>query len=207
MPDDFSTVAGILKEQYLVPRETIDRLHLYIETLKLWQSRINLVSAETLSQVWERHVLDSIQLASLLPEHSKSILDFGSGAGFPGMVLAICQPRHVTMVERIRKKTTFLSEVARLTGAHASILTDDIYKVTATPDVITARAVSSLINLLDMVEHLITEDTFCLFPKGSNWYKEIEEAQERWHFTWSTTPGRDKTQTVILAIENIKRRE
>ncbi len=113
-PEEFAQQAN-------VSRETLARLERYAELLEKWNRRINLVGRGTIDDLWRRHMLDSAQLLPLIPDSAESLVDLGSGAGFPGLVLAICGVENVHLIESDRKKSAFLREVARETAAPVTI--------------------------------------------------------------------------------------
>ena len=139
---------------YDVSRETFDKLKTYQSMLIEWQQKFNLVSSSTLEDAWNRHFLDSVQLFKLLPKDAKIMYDFGSGAGFPGMVLAIMANEkmpnlEVNLVESTAKKTLYLNAVKEQTNAKVNILNNRIEKLPLIKaDVITSRAMASLNELL-----------------------------------------------------------
>jgi 16S rRNA (guanine527-N7)-methyltransferase len=153
-----------------VSRETLERLEVYAGTLRRWAPAINLVARGTLDDLWRRHLLDSLQLLPLIEEQhlgGRKILDLGSGAGFPGLVLAIAGAGEVHLVESDRKKTTFLREVARQTGAEVTIhmaRIEDLEPQAA--DFLTARALAPADRLCAASARHRTTHTICLFHKG-----------------------------------------
>ena len=142
---------------YDVSRETCARLEQFAELLKHWNRRVNLVSKDSLNDVWRRHMADSAQLRDVIPAYDGALIDAGSGAGFPGMVLAIMGLADIHLIEASAKKCTFLREAARITGSPATIhnlrLGDSTASLAALPKaaIVTARAVSPLAKLLDIV--------------------------------------------------------
>jgi 16S rRNA (guanine527-N7)-methyltransferase len=162
-----------------VSRETIDRLSIYTELLVKWQARINLVGPATLADVWRRHMLDSAQLVALLPPGP--VLDLGSGAGFPGLVLGIMGAGPVHLVESDRRKCAFLGEVARQTQARVVIHPQRIEALDPFPvAAITARALAPLAKLLDLAAPFLASGVHCLFLKGRNSEHELTEAAKDW---------------------------
>ncbi len=156
-------------------------LEKYIELLKKWQKAVNLVSSYTLSDVWKRHILDSAQLYPLLPIKNITLVDMGSGAGFPALVLAILNKnnngpiQNIFLIESDMKKSLFLKEVVRELNLSVKILNKRIELVSdIKADVLTARALSSLSDLLVLGKNFIYSDTVCLFLKGENYEKEIK---------------------------------
>src|SRR6476620_2233965 len=156
-----------------VSRETADQLEALVSTLERWQKAINLVSKTTLGGVWCRHVLDSAQLKGLIPDKAKSLTDLGSGAGFPGLVVAaLCPELDVTLIESDARKAAFLGEASRRMGLSKSprIVIRRIEEAPpAAVDVVTARALAPLGQLLAWVDRHRTDTAICLFHKGKGW--------------------------------------
>jgi len=195
-----------------VSRETMERLELHVALLKKWSPAINLVSRATLADAWQRHVLDSAQLWPLMPDDTKTIVDLGSGAGFPGLVLAMLarervEPFQVYLVESDRRKATFLREVIRETGAMATVLAERAESLDMTADVVTARAFTALDPLLDMVHPLIGRDGIALMHKGARYESELTGAMENWHMDVGQTRSRIDPASVILRIARLERRQ
>ena len=174
-PDEFARALD-------VSRETMARLKLYVSLLAEWNTRHNLVAARSLEDAWRRHVLDSAQLLRLIPEGAATLVDLGSGAGFPGMVLALMNPAiKVTLVEATAKKTRFLSEVARRTGTDVDIRTVRIEDCKPERlDVITARACAPLGRLLFYAQRFVGSGSVCLFLKGQNVGSELTATPDSW---------------------------
>lgn len=155
-----------------------------------WQARINLVSTATLSEVWTRHIVDSLQLQHAAGEW-QSWVDIGSGAGFPGLVVAIAaqdQPgRQVYLVESNYKRCAFLREAARETGACATVIAkkieDALPELPASVDIVSARAVAPLRDLLAMAFPLLKNGGLGVFPKGQDVESELTEASKYWRFS------------------------
>lgn len=163
-----------------VAQDKIDLLFKYEEILIKWQKSINLISNNTVDKIWDRHILDSIQLHKMIPNESKVIVDMGSGGGFPAMVLAILfgQDKEIHMIESDRKKCSFLKEVSRNCGIKPVIHNkriEDISDLKA--DVVIARALASLDKLIKYSKIFAKSNTMCLFLKGSNVEKEINAVQ------------------------------
>ena len=190
-----------------VSRETLDRFRAYLGLLRRWQPAINLVGPATLEDPWRRHFWDSAQLLPHIPESARSLLDLGSGAGFPGLVLAILGVPGVTLVESDGRKAAFLREAARETGAPVAIQAGRLERLgdrIGPPDIITARAVASLDLLLDRIKLYITPNTICLFHKGRQVDKEIDAARRRWRMTLNKIPSETDPSGVILRVEDIR---
>lgn len=195
-----------------VSRETEERLALLVAELARWQKAKNLVSSATLGDVWTRHVADSLQLFGLAPE-ARTWLDLGSGGGFPGLVLGICLAEtggQIDLVESNARKCAFLRHAARLTGApvtvHAARIEDVIGKFTGKVDVVTARALAPLPNLLGWCKELLRTGTLGLFPKGQDLDAELTEASKYWNIQASTVVSLTDPAARILMIRGAEQR-
>ena len=174
-PEEFATRIN-------VSRETLALLSAYVSLLQKWQTRINLVSPGTLPDVWHRHILDSAQLQAYLPAvptHKRcQILDIGSGAGFPGLVLAILGAGDVQLVESDLRKSVFLQTVIRELGISARVSNQRIETLPACqPDVITARALAGLPKLMSLIAPQLHDGLTCLFLKGASINEELTNFQ------------------------------
>jgi 16S rRNA (guanine527-N7)-methyltransferase len=188
-----------------VSRETMARLELYAGLLEKWQKAVNLVAASTLPELWQRHMLDSAQLWPLLPPGTHRLVDLGSGAGFPGLVLAILGVAEVHLVESDQKKAAFLREAARLTAAPATIHNQRIEAVAPfAVEVVTARALAPLPRLLALAAPFLTEGAIGLFLKGESAAEELTEARRQWTMTVTAEPSRTSPQGVILRVESLR---
>ena len=152
-----------------------------------WNGAINLVSRQSLADPWRRHILDSAQLSLYLPDGVETMVDLGSGAGLPGLILAILHPEtEVRLIESDQRKAAFLQEAARATETKITLYTDrieDIIENMNDADVITARALAPLPTLLKYIEPILDEKKLCIFPKSSGINNEIALAAERWDVT------------------------
>jgi len=194
-----------------VSRETAARLDLYVEQLRRWQPIKNLVGPGTLAEVWTRHVADALQLLSLAPE-AKTWVDLGSGAGIPGLILAIAgcarDDFHVKLVESNARKCAFLLETARLTGAPIEVRNARIENVIGDmigADVVCARALAPLTQLLAWSQPLLENGTVGLFPKGRDASAELTAARDAWKFDCDTVPSRTDPQARILRVTALTR--
>jgi 16S rRNA (guanine527-N7)-methyltransferase len=201
-PEAFQSLAG-------VSRETLDRLIAYVEILKSWNRRINLVGRTTLDDPWRRHVWDATQLLPLIPPKARCLVDLGSGAGIPGLVLAILGvPGAVHLVESDQRKCAFLREAARQCGVTGTV-TIHPRRIEAMPpliaDVVTARALAPLPVLLDYAARFTAPHTLCLFLKGRHAEAELTEARNHWTMTATTLPSVTDPGGVILRLEHLAR--
>ena len=185
-----------------VSRETLERLEAYVALLAAWNRRINLVGATTMGDPWRRHVLDSAQLLPHLPQAARVLVDLGSGAGLPGLVLAILGVPEVHLVESDRRKAAFLREAARITGAPAAIHAQRVETLPRlTADAITARAVASLPDLLDIAEPFIGRHSICLFLKGRTAEEELTLAAKSWKMKSRLLPSLSDPGGMLVILE------
>lgn len=198
-------------EKYNVSRETFDKLKTYEALLKEWQAKFNLVSNSTLENAWERHFLDSAQLFKYIPADAKILYDFGSGAGFPGMVLAIMANEKtpylkIKLVESIGKKTLYLNEVKTQTCTNVEIMNARIETLKPErADVITSRALASLEELFNYVYKFCSIKTVCIFPKGKKYQEEIDNARLHWKFDCEIKPSEQSDEGRILIITKLSK--
>jgi 16S rRNA (guanine527-N7)-methyltransferase len=187
-----------------VSRETADQLQVLVDTLVRWQKSINLIGRTTLDDVWNRHVLDSAQLLPLIPDAAETLVDLGSGGGFPGLVIAALAPHlRVTLVEADARKAAFLGEASRLMGLERAptIRIGRIETVEAAKsDVITARALAPLVQLLAWAARHRGDTTICLFHKGKGWQAELTEAMKSWDIPLNPSNSITHIDAVILRI-------
>ncbi len=197
------------QEQTGVSAETLARLQCYADLLEKWQKKINLVGPTTIPDLWQRHMLDSAQLFLLLAKPDCRIIDFGSGAGFPGLVLAIMGCSQVTLVESDGRKCAFLAEAMRVTGTGSAAHLDNrrIEDVPPTAvDVVTSRALAPLGTLLDLAEPFLSESSICLFLKGKKVDEELTLATKNWIMRVSKIQSQTDPFGMILKLENVAKR-
>lgn len=188
-----------------VPRETYGRLEDYVDLLRKWQSTINLISAATLAQIWVRHIIDSAQLIDKISD--ESVVDLGSGAGFPGLIIAILGARNVTLVESDARKVAFLREAARVTSTGVIIIHDRIENVDlGRYSLIVARGFAPLEKILEIIGKGLRENHKMLLLKGKKYESEVTAAQMKWTFDHRIFPSITEKEGVILLVQNIKKR-
>ena len=186
-----------------VSRETIEKFQAYLTLLEKWQRRINLVSNSTLAEAWQRHILDSGQLAAYYPPQTRQILDVGSGAGFPGLVLAIMGGVKVDLVESDQRKAVFLSTVIRELGLSAKVHNQRIEIMpNLCPDVITARALAPVPKLLNLIETQLHSYGVCLFLKGASVEEELTNLQSYSSMVATTYQSLSGSTGVVLELKN-----
>lgn len=208
MKPDFDVLRKIAGD---VSRETFDSLVELDRLLVRWNARINLVSPATISESWERHILDSAQLWPLL-ENTTELADLGSGGGFPGLVIGILLKERrggvIRLLESNRKKAAFLQNAVGTLGIPATIVADRIenaVKESPAPQVITARALAPLGTLFELVEPWLGSGARALFHKGRDYEREIEETADKWRFDLIKHPSRIDRDGVVLEISNVAR--
>lgn len=200
--DDFQQKTG-------VSRETLKKFELYAEMLEKWQKSINLVSNSTLSDKWLRHFYDSAQLIEHIKNSDKplKILDLGSGAGFPGLVISLLEAGEVHLVEGVGKKCSFMKQVIQKTNMNAIVHNERIEQMEVFPvDLITSRACAELDKLLELTYPFMTEFSECLFLKGERSDEEINNASKKWTFDVKKIPSKSEESGMILHLSNIKRK-
>ena len=199
-------------QKYNVSRETILKLKDFVAILRDWNEKMNLVSKNSMEDVWERHVLDSLQLIEYLPTTVKSLVDIGSGAGFPGVVLAIAMQEkfpmtQVTLVESITKKTVYLKDVCQKLGLNNVKIENDRVEniVFKNVDVITARAVAALDVLCGYAYKISNKQTEMLFLKGQSHAQEDAAARQKWRYDADIRPNRYADGGVIMKLRNLRK--
>ncbi|MFZ5618599.1 MAG: 16S rRNA (guanine(527)-N(7))-methyltransferase RsmG [Pseudomonadota bacterium] len=198
-----------LAAEYGVSRETLERLLAFDAALLDWSSRHNLIARSTVPDRWERHYRDSAQLFALIPPGAKTLVDLGSGAGFPGLVLAAMgagRGLKVSLVESIGKKAAFLQAAIDAMGlTNARVIPQRIESITISPpDVVTARALAQLDKLLGYAHEFSGEKTVLIFPKGQDVEDELTAAAKSWHMNLEKRPSVTSPGSAILVIRNLK---
>ncbi|WP_037314710.1 16S rRNA (guanine(527)-N(7))-methyltransferase RsmG [Ruegeria halocynthiae] len=193
-----------------VSRETFDRLKTYVELVQRWNPKINLVSRNSLNEVWTRHILDSVQVYRCADSFDVWA-DLGSGGGFPGMVCAImaieeAPDARFVFVESDQRKSAFLRNVARECGAKCTVLSKRIEAVDPlNADILSARALADLPTLMSFCDRHLSYSGTALLPKGASWKKELEDTHEEWNFEAEPITSLTEPQAVILKIKGVSR--
>jgi len=196
-----------------ISRETETRLDLYLDLLRQWQAKTNLVAPSTLPHLWTRHVADSLQLVTLAPT-ARTWIDLGSGGGFPGVVLACALAERpgarVHLVERNSKKAAFLREALRITSApgivYATGIEDIVDSIEGPIDCVTARALAPLHQLIGFAEPLVRKGAKALFLKGQDVEAELTEATKYWNIKPNLHASLTGGQGWIVELDHIERR-
>ena len=189
--------------------ERLEKLRTYLNLIKIWQKKFNLISQKSFESIWERHFLDSYQILKLIG-NKKRILDIGSGAGFPAIVCAICSNNNFDLVEVNQKKCNFLNEVKDIIGIknifihHSRI---ENLKIINNFDYISARAVTSLDKLLKYSFKFYKNGMYCIFLKGKTVSKEIEIAKKKFVFDFKSVNSITNKDGKILLIKNINKKK
>jgi 16S rRNA (guanine527-N7)-methyltransferase len=208
IPDSSAAVARVAN----VSRETLDKLGRLVELIRRWSTVENLVAPADLDALWTRHIADCAQLPALVP-NARRWLDIGSGAGLPGLVIAIVSPMGsaVDLIEVNQRKCAFLRNAIREIGIAATVhqgRAETVLGQWRTPvDCVTARAVAPLPALLTLAAPVLLTGATGLFPKGRNVDKEIAEAAHGWHFDLVKHPSRIDPAAAILEVGNLRREE
>jgi 16S rRNA (guanine527-N7)-methyltransferase len=197
-PEDFAS-------QTDVSRETLARLKAYAGLLIDWNTRHNLVSQGSLEELWRRHFWDSAQLAPLIPPGAQTLADLGSGAGFPGLVLAAMRPDlAITLCEATAKKCAFLQAAAERMALSVMIENARMEDLSPRPfDVVTARACAPLPRLLEYAHSFVGPNNVCLFLKGQNVGSELTEAHKCWKMRISQVPSQTDPSGAIVIVREL----
>ncbi|MGE3334739.1 MAG: 16S rRNA (guanine(527)-N(7))-methyltransferase RsmG [Rhodospirillaceae bacterium] len=189
-----------------VSRETLERLKAYADLLVKWNAKINLVSPDSIPTLWHRHIADSAQLFRFIPHNTPNLLDVGSGAGFPGLVLAIMGVPNVHLVEVDQRKVAFMREAARVAGVQVTFHAARIESIPAFQvQAVTARALAALERLLEWTSPFRTPDTLCLFLKGQTVEAELTEAHKRWTMVVDRQQSLTDPTGTILSLREVCR--
>jgi 16S rRNA (guanine527-N7)-methyltransferase len=203
-PDDFQRDTN-------VSRETLDSLRIYADLLKKWTVKINLISKNTIDDIWYRHFLDSQQIVAHAPSVPEKWVDIGTGAGFPGLVIAIVLKNawpdtEFVFIESDQRKAAFLMNVARETGANARVIAERI-ELSEPQDaqLLSARALAPISDLLDFASRHTSEDANLLLLKGARAEDELDAARENWRFKCAEFASKTDPTGVILRIGELER--
>jgi 16S rRNA (guanine527-N7)-methyltransferase len=189
-----------------VSRETLEALDRFATLLLRWNRTIRLIARGDESRLWERHIADSLQLAPLVHPRPDRAIDLGSGAGFPGLILAIATGVPFDLIEADQRKAAFLREAAHLTGAPARVRAIRIEAANLPPArLVTARALAPLPKLLDLAAPLLHPEGQCLFLKGLSVETELTHAAAEWHMQVEHLPSRTAANACILRISDLRR--
>lgn len=199
---------------YNVSRETFKNLNRFIEILTTWNAKMNLVSRNSMADIWTRHVADSLELYQYLNAGAKRLYDIGSGAGFPAMVLAIAANGQIpdlsfTLIESITKKTVYLNDVKNKLGLkNVQIINDRSENLKLPPaDFVTARAVANLNKLFSYALPFTGKNTVLILPKGETFLNEVREAENFWNFDLEVKKNSVHEAGVVLLVSHLRRKK
>lgn len=198
-----------VKLELNVPRETIERLEAFEALLRAENQRQNLVSKGSLDTLWERHILDSVQLVRFVSAEARSWLDLGTGAGFPGLMVPIFHPANVVLVESRKLRADFLRSAASALGIaeRVEILCARLEGIPSRPfDVISARAFAPLPKTLALAERFSTSGTIWILPKGRNAKSELEAARIAWQGDFRLEPSLTDAEARIVVASRVRRK-
>ena len=192
-----------------VSRETFLQLERYVALLLKWNPKLNLLGPATEADIWSRHIADSLQLLSFIPQSIARLADFGSGGGLPGLVIAMCRPEiQIHLVEQDQRKAAFLREAsAQLQLKNTVIHAVDITTLHEKFELITARALASLEKLFALAYPLLAPNAFCLFPKGENYVNEISDAMKSWSFNHQLFNSKTNEKSSIISVTELSKRD
>ncbi len=197
---------------YNVSRETVDELEKYEALVLEWNSKFNLISKSSIPYIWERHILDSLQLCQFIKETDDVMCDFGSGAGFPAIVLSIISKQmfpdlKIYLIESISKKAIFLNTVKQELNLNIEVINDRIENIKIPNiDIISSRAMASLDKLVEYSKPFCSKNTRLVFPKGGKYKEELEVAQKKWLFDLDIIQSKTDESGKILYIRNLRRK-
>lgn len=193
-----------------VPRETLGLLDQFVAFLRDENERQNLVSRASLDHVWQRHILDSAQLVRFADGGVRTWLDLGSGPGFPGLIVALLRPCHITLVESRKLRADFLRRAAMLLGVEERTTIRGV-RVETLPsecfDVISARAFAPIGKLFDLAERFAAPETLWVLPKGKNAKSELEAAESLWQGDFRLEPSLTDAEAQIIVARQVRRRK
>lgn len=186
-----------------VSHETLSMISQYLNLLKTWNEKTNLIGINEEETIWKRHVNDALEMSKLIHPTEK-IIDLGSGNGFPGVILSVCGAKSITFIERNQKKASFLRYVVAELGLNVNIQQTDFASFTQKSDIITARAVSTVRNLLRWTTKLRSSNSRYLLSKGKSFEQEMKEAQMDFSFSAEIHPTKGHDTGAIVEIWNVK---
>lgn len=209
MPDRDGFGPEQLADHVSVSRETLERIKIIVAELDAWRTKINLIGPSEFDQVWRRHVLDSLQLAPLIPDPGHTV-DLGSGSGFPALILAAVfnsEESQITLVESVGKKCAFLRAAIEAADLPAKVIQGRVEAINPVKaDCITARAFAPLPKLLAYAEPWLTKGAYGVIPKGRRWQEELTDALESWRFSYEAIPS-VTGDGAVLRISEVSRVE
>jgi 16S rRNA (guanine527-N7)-methyltransferase len=204
-------VSSVTAEALNVSRETFERFDRYVQLIEKWTPKINLIAKSTLPTIWSRHIEDSLQVYRAGPDIFDRWVDLGSGAGLPGIVVAIMARENpaqgvVCLVESDKRKSAFLRTALRELDLHGEVQSERIEALEPQlADVVSARALADLKVLLGYADRHLRKGGIAIFSKGEAWRREVEEAQQEWSFTFDALKSGTENGSVVLRIGEISR--
>lgn len=192
-----------------VSRETMDRLHLLSDLILKWTKSINLIAPKSTGDIWTRHIVDSTQVYELAPKSWENWIDIGSGGGLPGLVVAVLDPdrQPITLIESDQRKCLFLNTARRELDLNVRVLHDRIENVDIDrADIISARALAPLPQLMGFGDKLLHSDGVALFQKGERFQEELDQARTDWQFDCTAHQSQTNAASRVLEITRIRRR-
>ena len=194
-----------------VSRETLEKLKSFEDLVVKWTAKINLIAKGTVSDVWDRHIVDSVQIWDQAPQNWSHWVDIGSGGGFPAIPIACIASEkkpesRFTLIESDQRKGAFLRTAARELDLNVKVISERIEKAEPqSADVISARALASMTDLLGFAERRLVADGTCLFQKGKTAEQEIFDARQHWVFDYKSTPSITDPEASLISIKGFNR--
>jgi 16S rRNA (guanine527-N7)-methyltransferase len=206
---------GDIADYFNVSRESVGTLQKYVDELLVWQKRINLISASTIDRIWQRHICDALQLHGFISERESTIVDLGTGAGIPGIPLAIVLKQHqpdssIVLIESNAKKAAFLRHVSRICEINVRIINKRVESINDSElqqpvDLCVARALAPLDKLLELTASLPVRPQRMLFLKGQDVDEELTQATKCWNISFIKHPSRTLARGCVLEIHEAER--
>lgn len=199
---------NVLNDDYLaasfsISRETIEKLKNYQQLVLAWNNKFNLISKKSIENFWVRHIIDSLQLLKFIKNKNIILVDIGSGAGFPGIVLSIAGVKTVILIESDTKKSAFLLQAARLSENNIEVRNKRIEDEKLSCDILTARAFSDLNTIFKYTKNVDVKDKYLLL-KSKNYQQEFDIARSNWLFDYKVHNSITLEESKILEISNLK---
>lgn len=210
-PMDKKACLEIIRSFHALTSDIIQKLESYSQQLLAWNQKINLIGKSTQDELWSRHIVDSAQLVRFLPGECpgkpKTIIDFGSGAGLPVVVMALLAPHHhYHAIESVGKKAIFLREMVRILELPLTVHNERIESIkNCKADIITARAFASTGNILAYAEAFLQKESLCILLKGCKAKEELDAAGRDWTFTLNQHPSLSEADGSVIILSNIER--